>query len=175
MLIKTKQQNKKKFLITITGSPGTGKSALAKFLSKKLGFERLDLHKYYQKISKRYDQKKQSQVIDYQKFERLVREKVKQSKKGLIVDSHISHLLPKKLVDLCLVLVCSDLKKLEARLKKRKYSQRKIRENLDAEIFQVCLMEAKEKGHEVLMFDTAKGLNKNKIVSEVYAVLRKHQ
>ena len=160
-----------KLLIAITGSPGVGKSTLAKFLTKRLGFDRLDLHHYYKQISTGYNHSKQSYDIDYKKFEKLVREKVKQSKKGLIVDSHISHLLPKKLVDLCIVLTCSDLKRLESRLKQRNYSKKKIRENLDAELFQVCLMEAKEKGHRVLVYDVNKGVNQDKIARKIKSLL----
>lgn len=156
-----------KVLIIITGSPGVGKSTLAKILAKKLKLDRLDLHHYYQRISTGYNRSKQSYDINYKKFETLVKEKLQQSKKGLIIDSHISHLLPKKLVDLCIVLTHSDLKTLEQRLKQRKYSKKKIRENLDAEIFQVCLMEAKEKGHKVITFDTATKLDLKKVVNAV--------
>ena len=161
----------RKKLIVITGSPGVGKSTLARFLVKKLGFDRLDLHHHYGRISTHYDQKKQSYVVDYKKFEALVKEKLKQAEKGLIIDSHISHLLPKRLVDLCIVLTCSDLRKLEKRLKARKYPKKKIRENLDAEIFQVCLMEAKEKKHAVLVFDTATKMSQQKILREVDKLL----
>ncbi|MBI4147486.1 AAA family ATPase [Candidatus Woesearchaeota archaeon] len=162
-------------LIAITGSPGVGKSTLAKILTKELGFDRLDLHHYYKRISTGYNQSKQSYDVDYQKFEKLVKEKLKEAKNGLVIDSHISHLLPKKLVDLCIVLICSDLKKLEKRLKMRKYTKKKIRENLDAEIFQICLMETKEKKHKYLWYDTDKKMNKNAIVNEVCASLRKHR
>ncbi|MEK6899835.1 MAG: adenylate kinase family protein [Nanoarchaeota archaeon] len=160
-------------LIAISGSPGTGKSTLAKILVKKLGLERLDLHHHYKQISTGYDRSKQSYDIDYHKFERLVKEKLKQTKKGLVIDSHISHLLPKKLVHLCIVLTCSDLKTLEMRLKKRKYSKQKIRENLDAEIFQICLTEATEKKHKILIFDTAKEKTA-KIISAITAALCNH-
>ncbi|MBI2582303.1 AAA family ATPase [Candidatus Woesearchaeota archaeon] len=156
-----------KVVISISGSPGVGKSTLAKSLAKKLHLDRLDLHHYYKKISTGYNRSKQSYDINYSKFERLVKEKLDQSKKGLIIDSHISHLLPKKLVNVCIVLTCSDLKKLEARLKRRKYPQKKIRENLDAEIFQVCLIEAKEGKHKILIFDTAKGMDEKKILKEL--------
>lgn len=161
-----------KIVIAISGSPGVGKSTLAKHLTKKLGFDRLELHHHYKHISTHYDKKKRGYVVDYKKFEKLVKEKIKKAKKGLIVDSHISHLLPKKLVDLCIVLTCSDLKKLQRRLQLRKYLPKKIRENLDAEIFQVCLMEAKERKHKLLVFDTALKLNYRKILSEVHGALR---
>ena len=135
-------------LVVITGTPGVGKSTLAKQLSKKLGFYRLDLSKYYKQISAGYNRRKKCYDIDLPKFEKLVGGKIKEliegqkkekrqkSQKGLIIDSHIAHLLPRKWVDLCVVLTCSDLKKLEKRLEKRGYSRRKIQENLEAEIFQ---------------------------------------
>ena len=162
---------KKKKLIAISGSPGVGKSTLAKLLVNKLGFDRLNLHHYYKHISRSYNSSKQSYDVDYTKFEKLVKEKLRETQKGLIIDSHISHLLPKRLVDLCIVLTCSDLKKLERRLKKRKYPIKKIRENLDAEIFQVCLVEAKEKKHNILVYNLDRGIDEKKIFIEVNKLL----
>jgi adenylate kinase len=77
--------------------------------------------------------------------------------KGTIIDSHLSHYLPKSYVDLCIITKC-ELKVLEKRLMKRRYSKDKIRENLDAEIFDVCLNEAKENGHKVIVVNTTKGI-----------------
>ena len=71
------------------------------------------------------------------------------------------------MVDLCIVLTCSNLKELEKRLKKRKYSKAKIRENLDAEIFQTCLMGAKEGGHKVVTWDTSNKLAKEKLLKQI--------
>ncbi len=148
-------------LIIITGTPGTGKSTLAKELAKKLGYERLELHNYYQRLSAGYNQEKCSYDIELKRFIALVKEQLRRIRKsgkakGLIVDSHISHLLPKRMVHLCIVLTCSDLKKLHRRLRKRRYRKKKISENLQAEIFQVCLLEAREKGHKIIVFDVCK-------------------
>ena len=160
-------------LIAITGSPGTGKSTLAKILEKKLKLERLELHQYYKEISTGYDRKKQCYDIDMKKFKLLVKEKIKLLKKQdgncLIIDSHISHLLPK--VDLCVVMVCLNLKKLEKRLIKRKYSKKKIRENLDSEIFQICLNEASEK-HEVLVVDSSKKINQTELLNKITKLIK---
>lgn len=143
-------------LIIITGTPCTGKSTLAKALARKLRYERLDLHHYYHSISTGYNKKKQAHDIDKKKFITLVKKKFSRAEKGLILDSHISHLLPSRMVDLCIVLTCSNLKVLQKRLQKRKYPKEKISENMDAEIFQICLTEAQEQGHQIISFDTAK-------------------
>ncbi|MEK6968944.1 MAG: AAA family ATPase [Nanoarchaeota archaeon] len=158
-----------KLLLVISGTPGTGKAALAKELAKKLGFLRLDLHDYYPKIAIKYNRAKQCYDLNLKKFEKLVREKKKEAMGGLVIDSHVAHLLPKKIVDLCVILTCSNLKKLENKLRQRKYSKKKIRENLDAEIFQVCLMEANEQGHKVLVFDVCKDKN---IVKKIKRLLK---
>ncbi len=152
-------------LIAISGTPGTGKSTWSKVLANKLKFKRLDLHDYYKQVSTGYNKSKQCYDIDIKMFEKLVKDKRKEG--DLVVDSHISHLLPKKMVDLCVVLTCSNLKKLEKRLQARKYSKKKIRENLDAEIFQVCLMEAQEKGFKIVTFDTSKKVTQKEFVSRV--------
>lgn len=152
--------------IAITGTPGVGKSTLAKALEKK-GFWRIDMHQYYPEISTAYNKSKQCYDLDMKKVEKLVKEKSKEHPK-IVIDSHIAHLLPKKLVDLCVVLICSDLKLLQKRLQGRKYSSKKIRENLDAEIFQVCLLEALEKGHKVMVFDVGRKTSLRKMVNTIY-------
>jgi len=149
--------------IIVGGTPGTGKTTLAKRLAKKLNFHYLDVNKIIEKynISEGYDKKRDTKIIDTKKLNLALTKEIrnfKQSKEGIIIDSHLSHYLPKKYVDLCIVTKCN-LKELENRLKKKKYSKSKIRENLDAEIFDVCLNEAKENRHKVIVIDTTKDLN----------------
>jgi broad-specificity NMP kinase len=67
--------------------------------------------------------------------------------------------------------VCKcELKKLKKRLEKRKYSQKKIRENVDSEIFDICLNEAVEKGHQIAIYD---GKNKDRIIKKIKQVFEK--
>lgn len=161
--------SRRNLVIAISGTPGTGKTRLARFLAKKLHFSRLDLHRHYLEIATGYDAKKQCSVIDLKKLEALVRKEKARGK--VIVDSHIAHLLPEKLVDVCIVLTCSDLKALQKRLRRRGYPAKKVRENLDAEIFQVCLLEAQERRHRVLAFDT--DVKKEEILKQVRKGLEK--
>ena len=65
--------------------------------------------------------------------------------------------------DYCVVCKC-DLKVLKKRLEKRKYSKQKIKDNLDAEIFDVCFIDAKKIQKNVLVLDTSKGYKMEGIV-----------
>lgn len=147
--------------IIITGSVGTGKTTLAKKFSKKTNYKYLDVNKIVKenKLNEKYDKKRRCYVIDTNKLNKLLIKLIKDSKESLVIDSHLSHYLPKKYVDLCIVTKCS-LKTLEKRLKKRKYNKKKIRENLDCEIFDVCLNEAKENKHKTMIINTSKGIKK---------------
>ncbi len=154
-------------MIIITGTPGVGKTTLAKWLAKELSWKRVDISYFYEEISVNYDEEKKCFVVDLEKFEDKIKEFIAKKGNKIIIDSHISHLLPPKMADLCIVLTCSDLKELEKRLKKKKYSKKKIRENLDAEIFQVCLVETNERKHKLVTFDTSKGIPKKEIMSQL--------
>ncbi len=156
MTATTKTKERKKIII-ITGTPGVGKTTLANVLVKKLRYERVDLHRFYPQISERYDRRKQCYVIDYTKLVKLIDERLRETTAyGLVIDSHVTHYLPATLIDLCVVLGCSDLKLLKRRLQKRKYTTKKIQENLEAEIMQVCLNEARTRKQRIMMFDTVK-------------------
>ncbi len=162
-------------IICISGTPGTGKSTWSKVIEKKLGFYRLDLHHHYKQVATKYDRSKQCFDIDLKLFTKLVKDKIKLAKKeghtGIVIDTHISHLLLPKLVDMCVILTCSNLKKLEKRLLERKYSKKKIRENLDTEIFQVCLTEAQELGHNIVTFDTSKRVLQKDFLEKIQLTL----
>jgi broad-specificity NMP kinase len=65
------------------------------------------------------------------------------------------------------------LKELRKRLEKRGYDGEKVRENIDSEIFDVCLNEAKDKGHYTFVIHTTKGIKKqalSQLVGEINAI-----
>ncbi len=146
-------------IICISGTPCTGKTTLAKKLSKQFNYEYVNVNKLIKdnKLDEKYDRRKKCYVVDVKKLNKLLI-KLIQTKKNLVIDSHLSHYLPRKYVDLCIITKCS-LKTLERRLKRRKYIKSKIRENLDCEIFDVCLNEARENKHKILEIDTSKQVN----------------
>ena len=117
-------------LIIISGIPGTGKSSLAKFISRKTNFKILDFKKILKenKLNETYDTKRNCYFIDIKKLNKVLIKIIKNSKNNLIIDSHLGHFLPRKYVNLCIITKC-ELKELKRRLIKRKYSNLKIKEN----------------------------------------------
>jgi adenylate kinase len=177
-------------VLIVTGTPSTGKTTLSKKLSEKLNYQYIDVNKIIEdnNLSDGFDKKRNSKIIDVKKLNKALTKEINKYKskinknnnkkslknkkiiRGMIIDSHLSHYLPKKYVDLCIVTKC-DLKILQKRLKKRKYNKDKIRENLDAEIFDVCLNEAKEKGHNVIAVDSTENIKINDISNEIKNLL----
>ena len=154
--------------ICITGSAGTGKTTYAKRLAKAksyLYFSIGDFVKKY-KVYDHYDRSLKTYVVDVDELVFLLEDLIdgfkKEGWKGIVFDGHLSHYLPKKFVDLVVVARC-DIKTLRKRLEKRKYSKKKIEENIEAEIMETCLIESKEEGHKVKIIE-GKGLNKLKVV-----------
>ena len=142
-------------VIIVTGTPGTGKTTVAKHVGKVLKLKYVDVNMLIKEkdLATGYDKKRNCSIINEKK---LKRELIALAKlKTCIIDSHMSHLLPAKYADLCIVTRC-DLKVLKRRLQKRGYSPKKVRENLDAEIFDNCLVEARESNHKILIVDTTK-------------------
>lgn len=152
-------------VICVTGVPGTGKTAIAKKLAEKCGFQYFDVNKAItkNKLAEGYDKKRKAKIVDTKRLNNFLIKYIGQLKsdkkaKGIIIDSHLSHCLPKKYVSLVVVAKC-DIKELGRRLEKRGYSQNKIRENLQAEIFNICHNEAFEARHKIIVVDTTKGFN----------------
>jgi len=176
-------------IVCVSGTPGTGKTALSKRLASRLGYLYFDVNHFIakNKLYGSYDRKRKTKVIDVAKLnKKLVRQvnaikksineksnkktsiKYQKSKKlnGIIIDSHLSHFLPRKYVDLCMVIKC-DIRELNRRLKNKKFNKAKIQENLQAEIFDICLNEARQRKHKILIVDTTKGFNIDSIIRKI--------
>ena len=155
-------------IICVSGTPGTGKTTLSRRLARELGLSYLDGNEIISKynLSEGFDKKKGCKIVDTKRFAMSAIKECEKLKKGAIIDSHLSHNLPPSKISLCIICK-ADLKVLKKRLEKRGYSKAKVRENLDAEIFDVCLTEATEKGHDVIILKDYKPLLR-KIKKELF-------
>ncbi|MFH1590494.1 MAG: AAA family ATPase [archaeon] len=139
-------------IIAVTGTPGAGKTRLSERLAKDLGFHHLDLNSRILE-NKRYlrmDKQRDTAVVDESKIGKITQGFLPGGASGAVVDSHMSHFLDPSSVVTCIA-VKARLPTIKRRLEKRGYPSRKVRENLDAEIFDICLTEAQERGHKVII------------------------
>ncbi|PVH20982.1 hypothetical protein CXQ85_004498 [Candidozyma haemuli] len=132
--------------IIITGTPGCGKTSLSKKLAESLP-EANYTHYNISELAKdrdcieSYDKERDTGVVDEDKLLDGLEDDLR--KGGAIVDWHCCDIFPKRLIDLVVVLR-TDNSLLYDRLKARKYSDKKIDENIDCEIMEVILNDANE-------------------------------
>ncbi|EMG45983.1 HBR1 Adenylate kinase isoenzyme 6 HBR1 [Candida maltosa Xu316] len=139
--------------IIITGTPGCGKSShsasLVSQLNEELGKETTVNFKHFNisEIAKErncidsYDAKLDTSVVDEDKLLDTLEPDLE--KGGVVLDWHCCDIFPERLIDLVIVLR-TDNSKLFDRLKTRNYNDLKLQENLDCEIMEVILQEARD-------------------------------
>jgi len=161
-------------VIIVSGTPGTGKTAVARAIEA-LGYKCLDIGSIVAEkgLSEGYDRAMKCHIVDTARLNKALTGFIKGSKgKLIVIDGHLSHFLPSRYVDLCIITKCG-IKELKKRLEKKGYSKKKVRENLDCEILDICLNEAKENKHNVKTFDTT-GKETAQISEEIKKIIKKH-
>jgi len=145
-------------IIVVTGTPGTGKTTFARQYAKDHGANYVDVNDIITRhgLSEGYDEVKRCKIIDVDRLNEKLLVMIRDANMrntDLVIDSHLAHELSPKYVDEVIVTKCEP-KELQKRLAQRGYSRQKIRENLDAELFDICLHEAQEKKHKIRIVHT---------------------
>ncbi len=151
--------------IAVTGTPGTGKTKIAKILAKKLGLKYLSIKELVKGLIIDYDRRRDCFVVDVEKMKKI------KLNKDVIVEGVIAHFLDPNEIDFCIVLRASP-RALKMRLKKRGWRKSKIEENVEAEKLDVCLVEALENGHKVIEVDTT-GKSAKEVVDEIIKLIKR--
>ncbi|MCD6140444.1 MAG: AAA family ATPase [Thermococcus sp.] len=152
-------------LIAVSGTPGVGKTTVAKLLAEKMGYDYVDLREFALKhgIGKiRGDELE----IEVDKLAYYVKEKL--NNRNAVLDGHLSHLMP---VDQIIILRAHP-KLIGERLKGRGYRKEKISENVEAELVDVCLLEALDENETIIEVDTT-GKKPEEVVNEVLSLLER--
>jgi adenylate kinase len=128
-------------IVALTGTPGTGKTSISNLLSNK-GFEIINLYQLAvdENLIEGVDDIRTSFIVNIKKLDDYIIKKFK-TYDMVIIDGHLSHLL--KNVDKVIVLRCHP-KVLKIRLQKKNWNNKKICENLEAEILDIILCETVE-------------------------------
>ncbi len=159
--------------IVISGTPGTGKTSVAKELSKRLNARYIELSSLV--ISKglyeEFDKERGSYVINEELLKNYIRRVVTESKGYVVIDSHYGEIIDDDIIEKIFVLRLHP-RELLSRLKSKGWPGRKIAENVEAEIIGVCTYNAinEHPSYKVCEVDVT-GKTVNEIVEFIIKVL----
>jgi adenylate kinase len=136
-------------MISITGTPGTGKTHLAGELRNR-GYEVLDLNEYVREngLLEEKDEERDTYCVDVDSLD--VHLERYRAKDLIFIEGHISHYVG---CDLVIVLRCKP-EILAKRLSQRGYLDSKVKENVQAEVLDIILCEACETNVQVRELDS---------------------
>lgn len=138
--------------IIITGTPGVGKTSHCDILAANTGLKHLFINQIVKDrgCHDGWDEEYKSWIVDEDKLLDSLEDELPQG--GYIIDWHACDLFPKSWIDLVVVLR-TDSTKLYDRLRARNYPEQKLQENLDSEIMEVLLDEARESYDEEIVVE----------------------
>lgn len=137
-------------LVGITGTPGTGKTAVTSLLESRTPYRVIHLNEIIkeEKLYSEVDAERDCVVADMDLVETRVGE-IADPNYITVLDSHLSHHLANSVI---VLRTKPDV--LRTRLQKRNYSAEKVQENLEAEALDIILCEAVDWCDNVFEIDT---------------------
>jgi adenylate kinase len=145
-------------IITLTGTPGTGKTSVSEKLAEK-GFGVVHLTEYMERKDIGEEIGGEREVRVNELLEELEKEDFE---KDTVIEGHLAHHFR---ADICVVLRC-DPNELRERLSQRSYEDRKVEENIEAEKLDIVLSEAVQNQSTIIEVDTTED-SVGKVVDEI--------
>ncbi len=166
-------------LVVVTGTPGVGKTAASSLLAEKLGGVYIDINKFALEndLVVDYDEHRKTFVVDVD----ALRQKLSEEVGGLlrkhsvvVAESHLAqHVVKGFEVRVVFVLRRCPLELVEV-LRGRGYSEEKVWENVEAELLDVCLVEALEAfGRNILYEIDCTDRSPEDVASEMVIAVRR--
>ena len=158
-------------VIAISGTPGTGKTAIGKLLAQQLQVEVIELGQVVkeQHFHHGEDVDRGTLIADIKRLQNYLSNRIKQTNELLIVMSHFADLVPEEFLKVLVVLRCHPVT-LEQRLSNRHWTSKKIVENIQAEILGECTSQglANQDYNRIFEIDTT-----NYTIEEVVTSIKK--
>jgi len=165
---------KNKRAILITGTPGVGKTVVACMLASRLGANYVNLGELVEQenLILGVDEERGTLIADTGKVSRRLKKFMEASDRDVIVDGHYAtDVAPAERVHLVFVLR-RDPDELKGLMERRGFGERKLWENLAAEILDVCLWDAvKACGSEKVCEVDASSKSTSEVVEEIVSIL----
>jgi adenylate kinase len=166
-------------IIIVTGTPGVGKTVLAKLLAKRTGFAFLSLSDLVKKeeLHKGFDRRARSYIIN----DPAVRTRLKDyfgdhREKGVIFESHSLGSFLHKTRGMVVVVLRLDPVALAKRLRARNWPKPKIWENVEAEMIDVSLYDSLKVLGETRVFEiNATGKRPEQLIREIVRALSRNK
>lgn len=139
-------QPKRRPNLLVTGTPGVGKTSLIDTLCEETGLTKIDVNDLVKthKFHEGKDEERDCLIVDEDKLMDYIEESIiKTTNGGNVFDTHLCGGFDPNWFDLVIVLRCNNTQ-LYDRLEERGYAQKKIQENVEAEIMRVIYDEALE-------------------------------
>ncbi|SPN98869.1 probable FAP7 - involved in the oxidative stress response [Cephalotrichum gorgonifer] len=138
--------------IVITGTPGVGKTTHCELLAQRTGLRHLSINQIVKDkgCHEGWDEEYSSWIVDEDRLLDTMEEEVEGG--GCLIDWHACDLFPKRWVDLVVVFRANSAT-LYDRLKSRNYAEAKLQENLDSELMDVLIQEARDSYDEEIVIE----------------------
>jgi len=140
--------------IIITGTPGVGKTTTCHELAQRTGLHHLEINEVVKKHnigeSSTDPSDPHTKIVDEDRLLDCIENDLEEG--GQIIDWHACDLFPPSMIDLVCVVRCEN-GKLYDRLKARGYGEKKMEENMDCEIMEVLLQEARDAYDEEMVVE----------------------
>ncbi len=138
--------------ILITGTPGCGKTQHCERLKELIDFNFINVSDLVKNnnLYESYDEEYETYIIDEDKLLDELEGPI--AKGGVVIDHHTCGFFPKRFFNLVVVLRCNNTV-LYDRLEARGYNEKKLDENMEAEIMQVVADEARDSYDESIIVE----------------------